>query len=427
MNILILGSGGREHALAWKIVQSAHCSRLWVAPGNPGTGNIATNLPIDLSDFEAIRTACIREHIDLLIVGPEEPLVRGLVDFLGRVPELRTMNIIGPSADAAQLEGSKAFAKGFMLRNQIPTARYAEFDSANYEEGVAYIRNHPLPVVLKADGLAAGKGVLICQSHIEALAEFELMIQQAKFGMASRKVVVEEFLSGIEMSLFVLTDGVHYQLLPAAKDYKRVGAADTGLNTGGMGAVSPVPFADVAFMEKVEERIVRPTINGIRVAGMRYQGVVFIGLINVNGDPFVIEYNCRFGDPETEVVLPRINNDLVELFQAISQQRIHEIRIEVNPLAAATVVAVSGGYPGPFEKGAEIVGLEEPPLEDSIVFHAGTVSGDNGAILTSGGRVLAVTSLGDDIKGAVQQSNYVLSNLHFKGMYYRKDIGFEFF
>ncbi|MFM2361078.1 MAG: hypothetical protein RLY16_3071 [Bacteroidota bacterium] len=426
MNILIIGSGGREHALAWKIKQSTKCDRLFIAPGNAGTAQLGTNVPIESTNFEALGEFCIAQKIGMMVVGPEEPLVKGIYDYFKSQQSLQHIHVFGPSKDAAQLEGSKAFAKGFMQRNQIPTAAYGEFDENNYLQGVEYIRNHALPIVLKADGLAAGKGVLICHSHIEALAEFELMIQQAKFGEAGKKVVVEEFLDGIEMSVFVLTDGEQYLVLPEAKDYKRVGKGDTGLNTGGMGAVSPVPFADDAFMHKVLTKVIKPTIHGLQVASLDYHGVIFIGLIKVNNEPYVIEYNCRFGDPETEVVLPRIENDLVSMFEAVSRQRLHEIILQINPLAAVTVVAVSGGYPGAYEKHIPIQGLQETELDGTIIYHAGTTSNEQNEVVTNGGRVLAVTSFGDDIKGAVQQSNYVLSQIYFENMYFRTDIGYEF-
>jgi phosphoribosylamine--glycine ligase len=333
--------------------------------------------------------------------------------------------LIGPSREAAQLEGSKAYAKAFMQRHGIPTAAYREFDQHNYEEGVEYLRNHSLPIVLKADGLAAGKGVIICQNHVEAMAEFELMIQQSKFGAAGHKVVVEEFLTGIELSVFALTDGQSYVLLPEAKDYKRIGEGDKGLNTGGMGAVSPVPFADAVFMEKVRTRIIEPTVNGIRKEGLKYTGFVFFGLINVNGEPLVIEYNCRMGDPETEVVIPRLKTDLVELFLAASQHRLEGMKLEFEPRAASTVVAVSGGYPGSYEKGFEIDGLDILNEDDTIVFHAGTTE-DEGRILTNGGRVLAVTSFGESVYKAAQRSIKIMEFIDFQGIYYRKDIGYEF-
>lgn len=425
MNILIVGSGGREHALAWKIKQSQHCNTLFIAPGNAGTSLVGTNVDIAVSNFEALAAFCLQHNINMLVVGPEEPLVKGIYDYFTSNPSLVHIMVIGPSTAAAKLEGSKAFAKEFMSRHQIPTASYREFDESNYHEGIEYIKSHPLPIVLKADGLAAGKGVIICNNPIEALAEFELMVQQAKFGEAGKKVVIEEFLSGIELSVFVLTDGMNYVLLPEAKDYKRVGKGDSGANTGGMGAVSPVPFADEAFMKKVVERIVAPTIKGLQDEKLDYKGVVFIGLIKVGDEPLVIEYNCRFGDPETEVVIPRIDNDLVELFTAVAQQRLHQTSIITNPQTTVTVVAVSGGYPGNYQTGKTISGLEDAAIDGSMIFHAGTRQ-ENGEVLTNGGRVLTVTSYGDNIADAIGQSLYVMENIYFDGIYYRDDIGYEF-
>ncbi len=425
MNILIAGSGGREHALAWKIKQSTLCSQLYIAPGNAGTANIATNVPISVTDFEGLSSFCLKNNIELLIIGPEEPLVKGVYDFFTGNPATAHIHIIGPSAAAAQLEGSKAYAKEFMMRHHIPTALYKEFNADNYSEGIEYIRNHTLPVVLKADGLAAGKGVIICNYTIEALAEYELMIQQSKFGEAGKKVVIEEFLKGIELSVFVFTDGVNYVLLPEAKDYKRIGEGDTGLNTGGMGAVSPVPFADETFMQKVITTIIEPTIAGLQSEKLVYKGIVFFGLIKVGDDPFVIEYNCRFGDPETEVVVPRIENDLVELLLATSQQRLNKITIQTNQQTAVTVVAVSGGYPNDYITGIPIHGLNEKTGADTIVFHAGTKkSGDE--VVTNGGRVLAVTSFSDTIQEASEKSILMLEKIFFDGIYYREDIGYEF-
>ncbi|MEO5562950.1 MAG: phosphoribosylamine--glycine ligase, partial [Chitinophagaceae bacterium] len=359
MRILLLGSGGREHALAWKLSQSVWTNPLFIAPGNPGTAQFGTNVNIDLTDFDAIGGFCVREHIEILIVGPEEPLVNGLYDYFKSKEELQAIHFIGPSREGAMLEGSKAFAKSFMMRHNIPTAGYREFTEENYEEGVEYLKNQTLPIVLKADGLAAGKGVVICQSYVEAIAEFELMIQRSKFGDASKKVVVEDFLTGIELSVFVLTDGKNYLLLPEAKDYKRIGEGDTGLMTGGMGAVSPVPFATPGFMHKVEERIIKPTINGLYKESIEYTGFIFFGLINVNGEPYVIEYNCRMGDPETEVVMPRLENDLVGLCIAASQKELHLVKIQADKRTAVTVMVVSKGYPGNYEKGYEIAGLND--------------------------------------------------------------------
>ena len=425
MNILLIGSGGREHTLAWKLKQSDLCKQLFIAPGNAGTANFGTNIALAITDFVGLASFCIPNKIDMIIVGPEEPLVKGIYDFFKSDPLTAHIHIIGPSKEASRLEGSKAYAKAFMFRHNIPTAAYREFDAANFEDGINYIKHHALPVVLKADGLAAGKGVVICTNHIEALAEFELMIQQAKFGEASKRVVIEEFLDGIELSMFVLTDGKNYVLLPEAKDYKRVGTGNTGPNTGGMGAVSPVPFVDEAYMQKAKTAIIEPTIAGLSSEKLDYKGVVFIGLINVNGAPFVIEYNCRFGDPETEVIIPRIENDLVEIFLATAEQRLNEITIKTSPLATVTVVAVSGGYPNEYETGKEIHGLDNAAMEGTIIFHSGTRQETN-KVLTNGGRVLAITSFGDNIIGAKQQSNYVLEKIFFEGIYFRDDIGFEF-
>src|SRR5258705_4372624 len=372
MRILLLGSGGREHALAWKLNQSVWTNPLYIAPGNPGTANCGTNVQLDINDFDAIRKFCIYEKIEMVIVGPEEPLVNGLYDYFKSAEELQKVYFIGPSKVGAQLEGSKAFAKAFMNRHNIPTAKHNEFTIDNYEDGLRYLQQHPLPIVLKADGLAAGKGVAICQSYVEAVAEFELMIQQSKFGEASKKVVVEDFLSGIELSVFAITDGKNYLILPEAKDYKRIGEGDKGLMTGGMGAVSPLPFATPGFMHKVEERIVKPTINGLFKEGIEYTGFIFFGLISVNGDPYVIEYNCRLGDPETDVMIPRLETDLVGLLIAATQQELDTVKLRVDERSAVTVMAVSYGYPGAYEKGFEITGLKKEINKNSFIFHAGT-------------------------------------------------------
>jgi len=425
MNILLIGSGGREHTLAWKLKQSPLCNDLYIAPGNAGTANCGTNLNIKITDFNGLASACLKYKIDMLIVGPEEPLVNGITDHIKSGKSTNHIHVIGPSKNASQLEGSKAFAKAFMNRYNIPTASYREFTADNYKKGLSYIKEHSLPVVLKADGLAAGKGVLICQSHLEALAEFELMILRSKFGEAGTKVVIEEFLEGIEVSVFVLTDGKNYVLLPEAKDYKRIGEGDTGLNTGGMGAVSPLPFFDEALNNKIISEIIEPTIAGLREEKMDYKGFLFFGLMINNGEPFVIEYNCRMGDPETEVVFPRLKNDLVELLLATSQQRLNNVVIRTDPRTAVVVVAVSGGYPGHYEKGKVIEGLGTMPLAGSMVFHAGTKN-ENGEIITDGGRILAITSFGENITEACEQSNYMLQQLFFEDMYYRTDIGFEF-
>ncbi len=425
MRILLLGSGGREHALAWKLNQSVWTNPLYIAPGNPGTASCGINVSLDLSDFDAIGKFCIKENIEMLVVGPEEPLVNGLYDYFKTQEELQKIYFIGPSKKGAMLEGSKAFAKEFMERHKIPTAAYKEFTLDNYTEGVKYLKEHSLPIVLKADGLAAGKGVAICQSHVEAIAEFELMIQQAKFGEASKKVLVEEFLTGIELSVFAITDGKNYLLLPEAKDYKRIGEGDKGLMTGGMGAISPVPLATAAFMKKVEERIIKPTINGLFKEGIQYTGFVFFGLISVDGEPYVIEYNCRMGDPETEVVAVRLETDLVGLFIAATQQELDKVVLRVDKRAAATIMAVSRGYPLAFEKGFEITGLNEKYGKQSNIFQAGTKD-ENGKIVTNGGRVLCVTSLAENIEEAVNTSLDVLDNIFYEGMYYRTDIGYEF-
>lgn len=427
MNILLLGSGGREHALAWKLKESPHCSKLFIAPGNAGTLAFGKNCPLDIKDFNAIRKLCIKESVEMVIVGPEDPLVNGIYDFFKEDKKLSQILVIGPSKNAAQLEGSKAFAKSFMHRHKIPTAAYREFTVDNYNEGMQYIKDHPLPIVLKADGLAAGKGVLICMNHIEALAEFELVIMRAKFGEAGNRVVIEEFLEGIEMSLFVLTDGSHYVIMPEAKDYKRVGEGDKGLNTGGMGAVSPLPFFTDALKASIDETIIKPTIAGLRKDELEYTGFIFLGLMIKDGKASVIEYNCRLGDPETEVVIPRLKNDLVNLLQAAAKKELQKVSIDIDPRAAATVMAVSGGYPGNYKKGMEIRGIAESDvLDDSIIFHAGTRI-ENNKVITNGGRVLAVTSYGDTIREAAELSNYMMEQIYFEDMNYRTDIGYEFF
>lgn len=426
MNILIIGSGGREHALAWKMAQSHHCDKLFIAPGNPGTSSIGTNVAIQINDFVGLKNCVIENAIDLIVVGPEDPLVNGIYDYFLNDEDTKHVNVIGPSAEAAQLEGSKAFSKHFMQRHHIPTASYAEFTHANYDQGVEYIKNHTLPIVLKADGLAAGKGVIIAFTHQEALTCFEEMIQNKQFGAASSKVVIEQFLEGIEVSVFALTDGFNYQIIGHAKDYKRIGEGDTGLNTGGMGCVSPVPFMDKVFMQKVEDRIIQPTIKGIQSENLVYKGFVFFGLMNCGGEPYVIEYNCRLGDPETEVILPRLQTDLVSLLAAADNGTLEDVNIEYHNASYATVMAVSGGYPGDYQKGFPIHGLTEAAtIPGALVFQAGTAFKDN-EIVTNGGRVLTTTAQGEQLQTAVENAQKALSKICFEGMYFRKDIGYEF-
>lgn len=422
MNILLLGSGGREHAFAWKMVQSPLCDTLFMAPGNAGTAEIATNVNIAVTDFEAIKALVIKENIEMVVVGPEDPLVKGIYDFFLNDAELSHIPVIGPSKLGATLEGSKEFAKEFLVKHKIPTAAYDSFTAETVEQGCAFLETLAPPYVLKADGLAAGKGVLIIQDLAEAKTELRNMLVGQKFGAASSKVVIEEFLDGIELSCFVLTDGKSYKILPTAKDYKRIGEGDTGLNTGGMGAVSPVPYVDAVLMEKIETRIVKPTIEGFQKDGIEYKGFVFIGLINVNNEPLVIEYNVRMGDPETEVVVPRLQSDLVELFQAVANQKLDEFELKIDPRSATTVMLVSGGYPEDFEKGKVISGLEK--VENSIVFHAGTKL-DNGNVVTNGGRVMAITSYGDSFQEALAQSYKNVEKINWENVYYRKDIGFD--
>jgi len=426
MNILLLGSGGREHALAWKISKSHHCDQLFIASGNAGTLQHGININIGVNDFDAQKKFCIEHKINMLVVGPEEPLVNGVCDYFKNDEALKNIIVVGPSKEAAQLEGSKSFSKKFMQRHKIPTAAYAEFTKENFEEGKKYLAQHSLPIVLKADGLAAGKGVVICNDHNEALKVFEEMIINKQFGNAGTKVVVEEFLDGIEVSVFVLTDGKDYQIIGHAKDYKRIGEGDTGPNTGGMGCVSPVPFVDDVFMQKVEERIIKPTVAGLQQENLVYNGFIFFGLIKVNNEPWVIEYNCRMGDPETEVVIPRLQTDLVSLFAAMDNGTLIDTNIYFDEKKYATVVAVSGGYPGDYEKNKIISGFENlKTINDSIIFHAGTKQVD-GTVVTNGGRVLTVTSFAENIAGAATKSKKVLEQIHFDGMYFRKDIGYEF-
>ncbi|MFN0037008.1 MAG: phosphoribosylamine--glycine ligase [Saprospiraceae bacterium] len=423
MNILLLGSGGREHAFAWKIAQSKRCSQLYIAPGNAGTAACGQNVPVSPLDFPAVEKFVLENQIGMVVVGPEEPLVRGISDYFQERESLKSIPLIGPSKAGAVLEGSKAWSKKFMLRHKIPTAGYREFTGETMADGLAYLKSHPLPIVLKADGLAAGKGVVICQSHGEADAEMREMLG-GKFGEASARVVVEEFLDGIEFSVFVLTDGKTYKILPEAKDYKRIGEADTGPNTGGMGAVSPVPFVDAAMWAKVEERIIRPTVAGLKKEKIPYTGFIFFGLIVVAGEPVVIEYNCRMGDPETEAVLPRLKNDLVTLFQNCARGTLGRVKIRTDPRAATTVFLVSGGYPGDYEKGKTISGLDK--VTGGIAFHAGTASPDPSkgeGCVTSGGRVIALTSLGKDIPTALRKSNLNAKRVQFEGKYFRRDIG----
>ncbi|MBS1729465.1 MAG: phosphoribosylamine--glycine ligase [Bacteroidetes bacterium] len=427
MNILILGSGGREHALAWKIMQSPDCNKLFIAPGNAGTAQCGTNIEFSVNDFEAQKIFCLQEQIDMLVVGPEEPLVNGIYDFYSKDEALKKIMVIGPSSHGAQLEGSKDFSKKFMQRYQIPTATYASFDESNFDEGLSYLQTHSLPVVLKADGLAAGKGVVICQTTQEACEVFTEMIRHKQFGNASKKVVVEQFLDGVEVSVFVLTNGHQYKIIGHAKDYKQIGEGNKGANTGGMGCVSPVPFMDSLFFNKIQSRIIGPTIKGLQEEAITYHGFIFFGLINVQGEPFVIEYNCRMGDPETEVVMPLLKNDLVTLFCNMHENKLDEVAVEYDERACATVVAVSGGYPGAYEKNKEIQGLPSNIDKQSIIFHAGTQSDSAGRILTNGGRVLAVTSYGESLYSAAKKSTDLLSGIHFDGIYFRKDIGFEFF
>ena len=422
MNILILGSGGRECTFAWKLVQSSNIDKLFIAPGNAGTARMGINLSLNPNDFGAVKSAVLTNQIKMLIVGPEDPLVNGIHDFFLADNALKKIPVIGPQKYAAQLEGSKEFAKEFMFRHDIPTAKYESFTSESLEKGFQFLETLDPPYVLKADGLAAGKGVLILNDLQEAKVELKEMLTNKKFGEASSKVVIEEFLDGIEMSTFVLTDGENYVVLPNAKDYKRIGEGDKGLNTGGMGAISPVPLADKEFLTKVEERIIKPTINGFKKDNISYVGFVFIGLIKVNNEPLVIEYNVRMGDPETEVVIPRIKSDLLDLFVATAEKKLDNFKLEIDNRSVATVMLVSGGYPEAYEKGKEISGIEN--VRKSIVFHAGTDVKD-GKVVTNGGRVLAVTSFGKDFKEALNQSYQNIEKIKFDKMNFRKDIGFD--
>ena len=421
MNILVLGSGGRESAFAWKISQSELCSQLFIAPGNGGTGAYGKNVNINPNNFDAVKALVLKEQIELVVVGPEEPLVNGIHDFFLNDPVLAGIPVIGPKKEGAILEGSKDFSKQFMARHGIPTPGSQSFTNDTLQEGLAYPENHSLPIVLKADGLAAGKGVLICQSVAEAQEELKLMLG-GKFGNAGSLVVVEEYLNGIELSVFVLTDGEHYVVLPEAKDYKKIGQADTGLNTGGMGSVSPVPFADEKFLREVEDSIIIPTIKGLKKDGIDYTGFIFFGLFKVGDKPLIIEYNCRMGDPETESVIPRIENDLVELFLAVSQKKLKDHQLSISPKNAATVMVVAGGYPGDYEKGKAITGVEN--IRKSTAFHAGTVL-EGGVVKTNGGRVIAITSLQDTQFDALQSATADAARIYFDGKYFREDIGFD--
>jgi phosphoribosylamine--glycine ligase len=422
MNILILGSGGREHAFALKIAESKLIDKLYVAPGNSGTQQIATNIPININDFEQVKKTSLELGITMIIVGPEDPLVNGIHDFFAKDEQTKPIAIIGPKKKAASLEGSKDFAKKFLIRHNIPTASYATFTKDNLNDGFEFLKTLTPPYVLKADGLAAGKGVLIIDNLEEANNELREMLVGEKFGIASSKVVIEEFLDGIELSCFVLTDGVNYKVLPTAKDYKRIGEGDSGLNTGGMGAISPVPFAKKELLNKIEQNIIIPTIQGLKKDGIEYQGFIFIGLINVNDEPKVIEYNVRMGDPETEAVLPRIQNDFVEIFQSFKDKTLDKIELKIDNRSAATVVLVSGGYPSNYNKGIKITGIDR--VVDSTVYHAGAIQKE-GSVYTNGGRVLAITSFGDNFQQALDNSYKSALKINFDSMYYRKDLGFD--
>lgn len=421
MNILVLGSGGREHAFSWKISQSNHCDKLFIAPGNAGTASLGTNVALNVNDFEAIGKFVLENSIEMVVVGPEDPLVNGIKDYFLADETLSKIAVVGPPKEGARLEGSKDFSKQFMDKYKVPTARSKTFTKDTLEEGLNYVSSHPTPVVLKADGLAAGKGVIIAQTNEEARATLKEMLVDAKFGEASSRVVIEQFLEGIEVSVFVLTDGKNYKILPEAKDYKRIGENDEGLNTGGMGAVTPVPFADAEFMSKVEERIIKPTVNGLAAEGIDYTGFIFIGLMNMNGDPYVIEYNVRMGDPETQAVFTRIDSDMVELLKASTNQTLDKVPYSISEETATTVVMVSGGYPGSYAKGNAISGIDS--VESATVFHAGTKLGEAGEVLTNGGRVLALTGKGDSVEKALENAYNGVAQIAWKDEYHRKDIG----
>ncbi len=422
MRVLLLGSGGREHALSWKIAQSSQLEELFIAPGNAGTRQYGKNVDLSTTDFPAIKTFVLENQINMVVVGPEEPLVLGIHDYFLADEELKNVPIIGPAKAGAQLEGSKDFAKQFMYRHAIPTAKYATFTKETLEQGYTFLESMKPPYVLKADGLAAGKGVLILENLQEAKVELKAMLANAKFGNASSRVVIEQFLKGIELSVFVITDGEAYKLLPEAKDYKRIGEGDTGLNTGGMGAVSPVSFADPAFMDKVKNQVIIPTVKGLRQENIPYKGFIFFGIINVKGDPYVIEYNCRLGDPETEVIIPRLKSDILDLFEGVASNTLSERDVQFVEKSAATVMMVAGGYPEAYENGKQIFGLNS--IDESIVFHAGT-SSDGPAVLSAGGRVLAITSYGKTVQAALTRSYDSAQKIEFEGAYYRKDIGFD--
>lgn len=422
MNILLLGSGGREHALAWKIAQSKSCDALYIAPGNPGTATIGKNVAIAATDFEGLKSCCVQNAIDMVVVGPEDPLVQGIVDYFQNEPAVAHIPVIGPNKIAAQLEGSKAFAKAFMLRNQVQTPAYKTFTSADMSAATSYLQQHSMPVVLKADGLAAGKGVVICQTAEEAIEEFQQMVS-GKFGAAGNTVVIEQFLTGIELTVIIITDGQTYRILPPSKDYKRIGDGDTGLNTGGMGAVSPPPFATEAFMEKVRNLIIEPTMQGLKKEGIHYKGFLYFGLFNAQDEPYVIEYNCRMGDPETQVIMPRIKTDMIDIFKAVATESLHNQPVETDDRACTTVILASHGYPGTFEKGFPITGIDQ--TTDCMVFQAGTTWNERNELVTSGGRVMAVSAYGQTLDEALRTCYINAGRIYFDSRYFRRDIGFD--